>query len=40
MLRIGLGISYRYAPDLDLKNTSSNLINQFTGKLSLRFGKF
>jgi len=39
-LRIGLGISYRYTPDLKLKNTSSDLINQFTAKLSLRFGKF
>ena len=39
-LRIGIGISYRYTPDLDLKYTSSDLINQFTAKLSLRFGKF
>jgi hypothetical protein len=39
-LRIGLGISYRYVPDLDLKNTSSDLLNQFTAKLTLRFGKF
>jgi hypothetical protein len=40
MLRVGLGISYRYAPDLDLKHAAPDLINQFTGKLSLRFGKF
>ena len=39
-LRIGLGISYRYSPDLKLQNTSPDLINQFTAKLSLRFGKF
>jgi hypothetical protein len=39
-LRIGLGLGYNYAPDLDLKNASPNLINQFTGKLSFRFGKF
>ena len=39
-LRIGVGVSYRYTPDLDLFNTSSALINQFTGKLTLRFGKF
>ena len=39
-LRIGVGVSYRYSPDLNLENTSSALINQFTGKLSLRFGKF
>jgi len=40
MLRMGLGVSYRYAPDLDLKHASDNLINQFTATLSLRFGKF
>ena len=39
-LRLGVGVSYRYSPDLDLSNTPSNLINQFTGRLSLRFGKF
>lgn len=39
-LRIGLGISYRYSPDFKLQNTSPDLINQFTAKLSLRFGKF
>ena len=39
-LRVGLGISYRYTPDLKLKNTSPDLINQFTAKLSVRLGKF
>ena len=39
-LRIGLGISYRYTPDLKLQNTSPDLINQFNAKLSLRLGKF
>jgi hypothetical protein len=39
-LRLGVGVSYRYTPDLDLVNTSPALINQFTGRLSLRFGKF
>jgi hypothetical protein len=39
-LRLGVGVSYRYTPDLDLNNTPANLINQFTGRLSLRFGKF
>jgi len=38
--RIGIGISYRYTPDLKLVNTSSNLINQFNANLSLKFGKF
>ncbi len=39
-LRIGLGISYRYAPNLDLRNTPANLVNQFTATLRLRFGRF
>ncbi|HTX88704.1 MAG TPA: hypothetical protein VMC08_06935 [Bacteroidales bacterium] len=39
-LRLGLGISYRYTPDLDLSGVSADLINQFTGRLTLRFGKF
>jgi len=38
--RIGVGASYRYTPDLDLVNTSANLINQFNANLSLKFGKF
>ena len=40
MLRIGLSASYRYSPNLDLINTPDDLINQFTGRFSLRFGKF
>ena len=40
MLRIGLSASYRYSPNLDLVNTPDDLINQFTGRFSLRFGKF
>ena len=40
MLRVGLGASYRYSPNLDLINTPDDLINQFTGRFSLRFGKF
>ena len=39
-LRFGIGVSYRYSPDLKLVNTNAGLINQFTGRLSLRFGKF
>jgi len=38
--RLGLGVSYRYAPDLDLHHAPDNLVNQFNAKLSLRFGKF
>jgi len=39
-LRIGLTISYRYSPNLELPNTPTDLINQFTARLNLRFGKF
>ena len=40
MFRIGLGVSYRWAPDLDLRYASDGLINQFNIKLGLKFGKF
>jgi hypothetical protein len=40
LLRLGLGVSYRYVPDLDLQNTSTSLLNQFTGRITLRIGKF
>jgi hypothetical protein len=40
VIRLGLGISYRYSPDFKLQNTSPDLLNQFTAKVSLRFGKF
>jgi hypothetical protein len=39
-MRLDAGISYRYAPDLDLIYTSSGLINNFNVNLSLKFGKF
>jgi len=39
-MRLDLGISYRYVPDLDLMNTSSGLINNFNANIGLRFGKF
>jgi len=39
-LRVGLGISYRYSPDHHHMDTSPDLLNQLTGKLSFRFGKF
>jgi hypothetical protein len=40
ILRLGVGISYRYSPDFKLVNTSEALINQFNAKISLRLGKF
>jgi hypothetical protein len=39
-MRFSTGISYRYTPDLDLKNTPDNLINNFNLNCSLKFGKF
>jgi hypothetical protein len=39
-MRFGVGVSYRYTPDLDLVNTSSSFINNFTASASLKFGKF
>jgi hypothetical protein len=39
-IRLGLTLCYRYTPDLKLLNTSGDLINQFTCKISLRFGQF
>jgi hypothetical protein len=40
--RIGVGVSYRYTPDLDLQQdkTTNLIINQFNANLSLKFGKF
>ena len=40
MFRLGLTVSYRWAPDLDLRYASDGLINQFNIKLGLKFGKF
>jgi hypothetical protein len=39
-MRLGIGVSYRYTPDLKLVNTSKTLINQFNLNVSLKFGKF
>jgi len=38
--RIFVGGSYRYTPDLELMNTSPDLINNFNGIIGLKFGKF
>jgi hypothetical protein len=40
MLRLGIGVSYRYCPGFSLPNTSENMLNQFNAKLTLRIGKF
>ncbi|MEI6899737.1 MAG: hypothetical protein WCL00_07665 [Bacteroidota bacterium] len=39
-LRLGVGVSYRYVPNFNLEKQPTSYLNQFTGKLSLRFGKF
>lgn len=39
-MRLDLGISYRYAPNVQLMNTSPGLINNFNANIGLRFGKF
>jgi hypothetical protein len=39
-MRLNAGISYRYVGGLDLINTSSNLMNNFTATVGLKFGKF
>jgi hypothetical protein len=39
-MRFGVGVSYRYTPDLDMLKTSSDFINNFTANASLKFGKF
>jgi hypothetical protein len=39
-MRLDVGVSYRYTPDLDLVNTPGSLINNFNANVSLKFGKF
>jgi hypothetical protein len=38
-MRLNAGISYRYVGNLQLKNTSRNLMNNFTTTIGLEFGK-
>ena len=39
-LQIGLQVSYRYSPGNNRLDTSPDMLNQLTGKLSIRLGKF
>jgi hypothetical protein len=39
-MRLDAGVSYRYAPGLELPRTSSSLLNGFGANISLKFGKF
>jgi hypothetical protein len=39
-MRMDVGVSYRYTPDLDLMDTPDDLFNNFSLGFSLKFGKF
>jgi hypothetical protein len=39
-MRLDAGLSYRYAPGIELPNTNSNILNGFNASISLKFGKF
>jgi hypothetical protein len=39
-MRLDAGISYIFAPGIDLPKTSSNLMNSFNASISLKFGRF
>jgi hypothetical protein len=39
-MRLDAGVSYRYAPGLELPDTDSNMLNGFNAIVSLKFGKF
>lgn len=39
-LRLGIGVSYRYTPKLNLISVHPDMINTFNAKINLRFGKF
>jgi hypothetical protein len=39
-MRLDAGISYIFAPGIDLPKTSSNPLNSFNGSISFKFGRF
>lgn len=39
-MRFDAGISYRYAPSIELPQTDNNLMNSFNATMSMKFGKF
>ena len=39
-MRLDAGVSYRYAPGVELPNTSSSVFNSLNTTVSLKFGKF
>ncbi len=38
--RFGIGVNYRYTADLELPNTSSDMLDGFSAGVVLKFGKF
>ena len=40
LLRMGVTLSYRYSPNLDLTGVPASELNQFNARLSFRLGKF
>ena len=39
-MRLNAGVSYRYVNGLELRNTSKDMLNNFTANVGLKFGKF
>lgn len=39
-MKLNAGVSYRYSPDVQLINTSDDLLNNFNATVGLKFGKF
>ncbi len=39
-MRFSAGISYRWVTDLEMINTSSDMMNHFSATAELKFGKF
>lgn len=39
-MRLNAGVSYRYVSGLELKNTSADMMNNFSATVGLKFGKF
>lgn len=39
-MRLAAGVSYRYSPNFELEKQPSGFLNQFTGTVGLKFGKF
>jgi hypothetical protein len=39
-MRLDVGVTYRYVPNLQVTNTSEDLLNNFNVTMGLKFGKF